>query len=188
MTTNQVRNGENSTLEASRLGAGFIRWGTGLFIFGLIIGYGPLLHYMHGAIEGDIGPVFLKNLTLWFACPWTLAVYVAQIGGLGMIAIGVSVLTFARDGRVSALGTGARRSLGLCIFGVLAEFFTGYVGYFVVAHFWPNFYFTPIEAGKNVWLALQGVSIAFYVAGVIFAFGAIKRASHQYDGAWQPAA
>src|SRR5271154_1072684 len=77
---------------------------------------------MHGAVEGDIGPAFLKNLTLWFACPWTLAVYFAHIGGLGMIAIGVSFLTFARDGRVSALGTGARRSLGLCIVGVLAEF------------------------------------------------------------------
>jgi hypothetical protein len=46
----------------------------------------------------------------------------------------------------------------------------------------------PIEAGKNVWLALQGVSIAFYVAGVIFAFGAIRRASHQYEGARQTAA
>ena len=174
MTPESVRN-EAAVVETGRLGAGFIRWGTGLFIFGLIsIGYGPLLHYLHGAVEGDIGPVFLKNLTSWFACPWTLAVYVAQIGGVGMIAIGVSLLTFARDGRVSALGTGAGRSPGLCIFGVLAEFLTGYSGYFVVAHFWPNFYFTPIEAGKNVWLALQGVSIAFYVAGVIFAFGAIR--------------
>ena len=54
MTTEaSVRNAE-STLEASRLGAGFIRWGTGLFIFGLIIGYGPLLHYIHGAVEGDV--------------------------------------------------------------------------------------------------------------------------------------
>jgi hypothetical protein len=180
MTTEASVRNEESTLEAGRLGAGFIRWGTGLFIFGLIIGYGPLLHYMHGAVEGDIGPAFLKNLTLWFACPWTLAVYFAQIGGIGMIAIGVSFLTFARDGRVSALGTGARRSLGLCIVGVLAEFLTGYPGYFVVAHFWPNFYYAPIEAGKNVWLALQGVSIAPYVAGVIFAFGPIRRASRQY--------
>jgi hypothetical protein len=165
------------------LGAGFVRWGTSLFIFGLVIGYGPLLHYMqHGAIQ-DVGPAFLKNVTLWFGCPWTLPTYVVQIGGLGMIALGISLLTFARDGRVSALGTGARRSLGLCIFGLLAEFFTGYPGYFAVYHFWPNFYFTPIDDGKHVWLAMRGVSIAIYIAGVVFAFSAIRRASHQYNTA-----
>jgi hypothetical protein len=42
MTTDASVRNEESTLEAGRLGAGFIRWGTGLFIFGLIIGYGPL--------------------------------------------------------------------------------------------------------------------------------------------------
>jgi hypothetical protein len=136
---------------------------------------------MHGAVEGDVGPLFLKNVTLWFGCPWTLATYALQVGGLGMIAIGVSLITFARDGRVSALGSRERGSLGLCIFGLIAEFATGYVGYFVVAHFWPNFYFTPIQTGKNVWLVLQGVSIAFYLAGVIFASSAIRRASHLYD-------
>jgi hypothetical protein len=35
---------DTAAAEAARLGAGFIRWGTGLFIFVLFIGYGPLLH------------------------------------------------------------------------------------------------------------------------------------------------
>jgi hypothetical protein len=104
-----------------------------------------------------------------------------QVGALGMIAIGVSRITFARDGRVSALGSRERGSLGLCIFGLIAEFSTGYVGYFVIGHFWPSFSYTPIQTGKNVWLSVQGVSIAFYLAGVILASSAIRRASHLYN-------
>jgi hypothetical protein len=135
---------------------------------------------MHGVLE-EVGPAFLKNVTLWFGCPWTLPTYMDQLGGIGMIAVGVSLVTFARDGRASALSNAQRRSLGLCIFGLIAEFTLGYPGYFVINHFWPNFYYTPIQAGKNLWLALQGLSIAFYIARVIFAFGAIRRASHRYD-------
>jgi hypothetical protein len=29
--------------------------------------------------------LFLKNITLWYACPWTLAVAAVQAGGLGMV-------------------------------------------------------------------------------------------------------
>ena len=73
--------------EAKILGAKFVRSGLELFIFGLILGYGPLAHYLHGAFE-DTGEAFLKNMTLWFACPWTLATYTVQVGALGMVAIG----------------------------------------------------------------------------------------------------
>jgi hypothetical protein len=100
---------ETAAAEGAKLGAGFVRWGMGLFIFGLIVGYGPLLHYLHGAFE-EVRPLFLKNVTLWFGCPWTLPTCVLQVGGLGMIAIGVSVITFARGGHVTALGGGARAS------------------------------------------------------------------------------
>jgi len=179
MSAERSVSNRTATQEAAKLGAGFIRWGVGLFIFGLCIGYGPLLHYLHGALE-EVGPAFLKNVTLWFGCPWTLATYTVQIGGLGMVAIGVALITFARDGHASALGSSERKSLGLCIFGLIAEFATGYAGYFVVNHFWPSFYYVPIQTGKNVWLVLQGASIAFYIAGVMFAFGAIRRASHLY--------
>jgi hypothetical protein len=175
--TADIRN--QAATDASKLGAGFIRWGTAFFIFGLVIGYGPLGHYIKGAGD-DVGPTFLKNMTLWWGCPWTLAAYFEQMGGLGMVAIGISLLTFARDGRVGELGAGVRQSLGLCMFGLIAEFLAGYPGYFVVHHFWPNFYYAPIAAGKNVWLAMQGVSIAFYVAGAICIFGTIRRASHRY--------
>jgi hypothetical protein len=70
------------------LGAKYIRWGLSLFIFGLVVGYGPWLHYMHGGLD-PVQPDFLKNVTLWFGCPWTLAAYVAQLGSLAMIPIGL---------------------------------------------------------------------------------------------------
>ena len=54
------------------IGAKFIHWGLALFIFGIVIGYGPLAHYLHGAFE-QTGEAFLKNVTLWFGCPWTLS-------------------------------------------------------------------------------------------------------------------
>jgi hypothetical protein len=48
--------------EVTMLGAQFIHWGFALFIFGLVIGYGPLAHYLHGALE-QVGEGFLKNVT-----------------------------------------------------------------------------------------------------------------------------
>jgi hypothetical protein len=82
--------------EVTMLGTQFIRWGLGLFIFGLIIGYGPLAHYLYGALE-QVGPGFLQNVTLWFGCPWTLSVYTVQVGSLGMVAIGCVYLHLPRD-------------------------------------------------------------------------------------------
>jgi hypothetical protein len=83
------------------IGTVFIRWGLGLFVFGLVFGFGPWLHYMHGALE-EVHEAFLRNVTLWFGCPWTLCVYVAQLGGLGMVVIGLCYLVFARDGVMPA--------------------------------------------------------------------------------------
>src|SRR5262245_38037368 len=159
------------------VGTKYIRWGLGLFLFGLVIGYGPWLHYMHGALE-EVQPTFLKNVTLWFGCPWTLPSYVAQLGGLGMMAIGLCYLAFARDGAMPTVNGAERIGPALCALGVLAEFLLGYLGYFVVNAIWPSFYYVPIQAGKWTWLGVQGASIAVYVIGVACAYGGIKRASH----------
>ncbi len=157
--------------EATILGAKFIRWGLGLFIFGLVIGYGPLLHYLHGALE-ETGEAFLKNVTLWFACPWTLATYTVQVGALGMVAIGAVYWLLPADKvDIERLDHAA---LWLCVAGLIAIFLTGYVGYFVVNAIWPSFYYTPVAAGKNVWLIAQGFSIALYLIGVVLAYLSIR--------------
>jgi len=159
------------------IGAKYVRWGLGLFIFGLVTGYGPWLHYMHGALE-EVHEAFLKNVTLWFGCPWTLPVYVTQLGGIGMVMIGLCYLTFARDGAMESVSGSERAGPALCATGVVTEFIFGFPLYFAVNAVWPNFYYTPIAAGKWTWLGMQGVCIAIYVAGTMCAYGGIKRATH----------
>jgi hypothetical protein len=167
------------------IGARFVRWGLGLFVFGLIAGYGPWLHYMHGALE-EVHEAFLKN-TLWFGCPWTLPVYVTQLGGLSMVVIGLCYLTLARDGAISSVSEAERLAPVLCALGVIAEFVFGFPLYFAVNAVWPNFYYTPINEGKWTWLGIQGVCILVYLVGVMFAYGGVKRATHVLEGHTVPA-
>jgi hypothetical protein len=67
-------------------------------------------------------------------------------------------------------------ALWLCIGGLIAIFLTGYVGYFVVNAIWPSFYYTPVTAGKNVWLIAQGLSVTLYLIGVVLAYMSIRHA------------
>jgi hypothetical protein len=60
----------------------------------------------------------------------------------------------------------------------IAEFVFGFPLYFAVDAVWPDFYYTPIDAGKWTWLGIQGLCIAIYVIGVMCAYGGIKHASH----------
>jgi hypothetical protein len=159
----------------AEVGAQHIRWGFGLFDFGLVIGFIPLAHYMHGSFE-EVHQAFLKNVTLWWGCAFTLAVYVAQVGSLGMITIGLCYVVLARDGAITSVTGAERMAPALCAGGILAEFLAGVAGYYAVAAVWPNFYYTPVTAGKVTWLALQAVCIAIYVAGVAYAYDGIKRA------------
>jgi len=52
--------------EVTLLSAAFIRWGLGLFIFGLIFGYSPLVHHLHGVLE-KMGETTLRNAALWLS-------------------------------------------------------------------------------------------------------------------------
>ena len=65
-------------------------------------------------------------------------------------------------------------ALWLCAAGLVAVFLTRYVGYFVVNAIWPSFYYTPVRAGKNVWLIAQGLSILLYLIGVVLAYMSIR--------------
>ena len=161
------------------VGIRYIRWGLGLFVFGLVIGFVPLAHYMHGSFE-PVGEAFLKNVTLWWGCAFTLAVYVAQVGSLAMVAIGLCYVVLARDGAMASVTSVERIAPALCAVGILAEFLAGFAGYYAVAAVWPNFYYAPVAHGKVTWLALQAVCIAIYLLGVIYAYGGIRRAAGQH--------
>src|SRR5215813_11860636 len=128
----------------SRIGVSFIRWGLGLLVFGIFIGFGIIGHYIIGA-QYDTGHAFMENVTLWFACPWTLSVYAVQAGAAGMILVGTMYIALGRAFSISSQY--GQIGLWLCIAGLIAVFLTGYVGYFVVDKIWPTFYYTPVPAG-----------------------------------------
>jgi len=157
----------------AQLGSKFIRGGLALFLLGFVTGFIPILHYMVGAVAGNVGPAFLKNITLWWGCPAILMEYALKAGGLGMVAIGLCYLVFPRAGRTTPLSAGERAAPLLCVGGLVGAFVYAAVGYVVFNSVWPNFYFEPVDMGKNVWLAGQGIGIALYVLGIWFAVGGI---------------
>ena len=59
------------------IGAKFAKWGLGLFIFGVFLTFGIIAHYCVGARWSN-GVLFMQNITLWWACPWTLSVAAVQ--------------------------------------------------------------------------------------------------------------
>ncbi|MDM0110561.1 hypothetical protein QTI66_00265 [Variovorax sp. J22R133] len=161
------------------LGWKFIRWGLGLFITGFVVGFIPILHYFPGAQAGDVGPVFLKNVTLWWGCPAILAEMTLKTGSLGMIAIGLCYLAAVRQGASPGISSHERLAPTLCAYGLVAELVTAGVGYAVCNMVWPNFFFEPVQAGKNTWLALQGLSILVYFVGACYAVAGVRRAAPQ---------
>ncbi len=171
-----LRNEANVTL--TELGWKWIHWGLGLFIAGFVTGFIPILHYMHGA-SGDIGPAFLKNMTLPWGCPGVLAELTLKTGGLGMVAIGLSYVAAAIQGASPSIAKREPIAQTLCAYGLIAELVTAAVGYAICNRIWPNFYFDAIQAGKNTWLAAQGVSILVFVVGACYGVAGVRRAASQ---------
>jgi hypothetical protein len=155
------------------LGARFTKWGLGLFIFGVFLMFGIIDHYCGGA-RWPTGEQFLKNITLWYACPWTLSVASVQAGGLGMVALGLAQLTAVRPAPAHPTKTGFA-ALWLCVIGLVGVFLVGYPGYFVFDAIWPSFYYSPIAAGKNAWLLWQAFFIGVYFVGAALMFDTVRR-------------
>jgi len=150
--------------EVTLLAAAFVRWGLGLFILGLIMGYAPLVHSLQRAVEGPFG-MPLENLTLWLGCP--LAV---QIGALGMIVIGAVFGLFPADELEAE--TRDYTALWLCIGGLIAIAVVGYAGYFVLNTLSRSLPGTQ-PARETVWLYALSFSAAAYLIGVALAYVSI---------------
>jgi hypothetical protein len=118
--------------------------------------------------------LFKQNISLWWACPWTLSVAAVQAGGLGMVALGLTRMLVARVAPHG--GAESATALWLCIAGLLGVFAVGYPGYFVFDAIWPSYYYSPVATGKNAWLLGQAFFIAVYFAGTILAFNTVRRA------------
>jgi hypothetical protein len=127
-------------------GVRFTKWGLGLFIFGVFLSFGVIAHYCVGS-RWNNGALFMQNITLWWACPWTLSVAAVQAGALGMVAIGLARMLAAR--MVPHDAAESATPLRLCVVGLLGVFAVGYPGYFVFDAIWPSFYYSPIAVGKK---------------------------------------
>jgi hypothetical protein len=156
------------------IGAKFAKWGLGLFIFGVFLTFGIIAHYCVGA-RWPTGVLFMENITLWWACPWTLSVAAVQAGGLGMVAIGLTLMMAARVSPAPSTNVGSA-ALWLSVAGLLGVFAVGYPGYFVFDAIWPSFYYSPVPDGKNAWLIGQAFFIGVYFAGAVLAFSDVRRA------------
>ncbi len=155
--------------EVTLLSSAFVRWGLGLFIFSLIIGYGPLVHFVHETLESR-GGAPLENLALWLGCPTAM-----QIGALGMIAIGAVFGLLPADELEAE--TRDYAALWLCVGGLMAVFVTGYVGYYVLNTVWQTLLGTQ-PARENAWLLVYGISTGAYLIGVALAYFSILDLAH----------
>jgi hypothetical protein len=147
--------------------------GLGLFAFGVFLTFGIIAHYCAGA-RWPNGPLFMQNITLWWACSWTLSVAAVQAGGLGMVALGLKRMMAASISRDD--GEQGSLALGFCINGLLGVFAVGYAGYFAFDAIWPSYYYSPVAAGKNAWLLGQALFIAVYFSGLLMAFNEVRHA------------
>jgi hypothetical protein len=102
-----------------------------------------------------------------------------KTGSLGMNAIGLCYLPADRQGASQSISINERIAPMLCAYGLIAELVAAGAVYVICVYIWGNFYFTPIETGKNVWLIGQGLSIAVYVVGLFYAVAGVRRAAEQ---------
>src|SRR4029453_11768417 len=59
-------------MSRAQTGGHFIRSGFLLLFLGFVMSMGMVLHYVVGA-QYPTGHDFMSNITLWWACPWTLS-------------------------------------------------------------------------------------------------------------------
>ena len=141
---------------AADWGLKFVRWGSGLGIVGLILGYLPLGHYlMKDAIPScPSAPVHGHGILLSF---------------VGMTLFGLVYL--AMPGWREAGGPPAkwmRMHFWLVVVGTIGVALNGTIGYEVLGIFaQPHFYYmgSAAQGVRNLWFAIDGVFLTVYGLG-----------------------
>jgi cbb3-type cytochrome oxidase subunit 1 len=131
----------------------FIRWSAGLLVLGLLTGYGPLGHYLHGGVS--------------VACPWApIHGHVALLGWVGMAIFGLIYQALPRwaNGRNPEIKL-AKVHFYLCVSSVLGVFINGIMGYRMLDMISPNFHYIPDKQILNLWLSIDGAFLTLYGLG-----------------------
>jgi hypothetical protein len=133
----------------------FIRWGLGLSVLGLVTGYLPLGHYlMVGAIPScPAAPVHGHTILLGFVgMPLFGLIYQALPAWMGAAPMPLGLV---------------RAHLQLAVAGVLGVCVNGTLGYEVITHMQPRFYYSGVtgEMARNIWFGIDGVFLTLYGVG-----------------------
>ena len=133
----------------------FVKWGTGLLVLGLLTGYGPLGHYLHGGVK--------------IACPWApVHGHVALLGWLGMTVFGLVYHALPDWGTPSASATKlAKGHFWLAVIGVLGVWANGILGYRLIGKISPGFYYKPDTPRLNLWLSIDGWFLSLFAIGCV---------------------
>jgi cbb3-type cytochrome oxidase subunit 1 len=149
-----------------RISLRFVKWGTGLLVVGVLTGYGPLGHYLHGGVE--------------VACPWApIHGHVTLLGWLGFTIFGLVYRALPDWGTVNPravkLATG---HFWLSVVSVFGVYLNGIFGYRYLNRISPGFYYKPDTETLNLWLSIDGGFLTLYAVGCILfllvVFGSVK--------------
>jgi nitric oxide reductase large subunit len=143
----------------------FIRWGAGLLLLGLLTGYGPLGHYLHGGVE--------------VACPWApIHGHAALLGWIGMTLFGLVYQALPRwASERSPSFRLAKAHFYICVIAVLGVLINGIFGYRALDLISPSFYYIPDKQVLNLWLSIDGVFLSLYALGCALFLSAVVRST-----------
>jgi hypothetical protein len=144
-----------------KLSLRFVKWGTAFLTLGLLTGYGPLFHYLHGGVE--------------VACPWApIHGHVVLLGWVGLTVFGLVYRALPGWGVPSPGATKlAAAHFWLSVVAVLGVFFNGVFGYRLLDVLSPSFYYVPEMDTLRTWLMIDGLFLTLFAVGCALFFWVI---------------
>ena len=106
-------------MSRAQAGGQFIRSGFSLLFLGFLMSVGMVMHYVVGA-QYPTGHDFMSNVTLWWACPWTLSTAVVLGGALCMVIMGTVHVALARYPSTGDVGTATVTARWICAGSLVA--------------------------------------------------------------------
>jgi hypothetical protein len=143
----------------------YVVWGLGFFALPPLLTSCHFGNYLcRASWNSGVSPL----ATLWTLFPWMLPIAIAALGGLGMVAIGATLLLTA-DLADTAIEPAQGAAFRICVGSLFAILLAGGFGYFLFDAIFAGFYFAQVATERVVWLVLQISLFALYFAGALLA-------------------
>ncbi len=135
----------------------FVRWGMGLAVVGLFVGYFPLGHYLSmGSIPScPAAPVHGHAILLSFL-------------GMTVFGLGYRALPAWMGDNQAPLGL-IRAHFWLAVTGVIGVTINGTIGYELLGTVQPNFYYLGGDGAgiRDLWFGIDGIFLTLYGIGCL---------------------